>query len=144
MKRHESGNPCRRAIIGIVRRGTCFLGVSGPGMRSASPSPSTPNCNHAARARVGPRSGPPCFFDPPERLPEEIALVVTPQLLAGDGERRTRHATCEQVDTTEGLGAELVYVFLTHVPFRPVRAERRARVRVDLDGRGVVEPRLFQ
>lgn len=32
------------------------------------PSPSIPSRAHCARARVGPRSGPPCFFDPPTKV----------------------------------------------------------------------------
>ena len=31
----------------------------------AMPRPSTPSLAQAARARVGPKSGPPCFFEPP-------------------------------------------------------------------------------
>src|SRR5579863_10169802 len=36
-----------------------------PGGSSAMPRPSTPSVDHALRARVGPRSGPPCFLEPP-------------------------------------------------------------------------------
>jgi hypothetical protein len=35
------------------------------GAASAMPSPSTPSSAQARLARVGPRSPPPCFFDPP-------------------------------------------------------------------------------
>src|SRR5690606_37327052 len=60
---HEAGNPCISAAICSVRRGMPTW--SGPGGRSASPFPSTPIAAHVCLARVGPRSAPPCFFDPP-------------------------------------------------------------------------------
>ncbi len=37
----------------------------GPGASSARPRPSTPSAAQACLARVGPRSAPPCFFEPP-------------------------------------------------------------------------------
>ena len=46
-----------------VRRGA--PSKSGAGASFASPRPSTPSAAHAWRARVGPRSAPPCFFEPP-------------------------------------------------------------------------------
>ena len=35
------------------------------GASFATPEPSTPSSSHAFFARAGPRSGPPCFLDPP-------------------------------------------------------------------------------
>src|SRR5690349_19417446 len=61
----SSGKPCNRATILNVSRGFAFSGNSGPGGASAIPRPSTPNEAHCFRARVGPRSGPPCFLEPP-------------------------------------------------------------------------------
>ena len=60
--RQESGNPWSRAIMRGVRRGD--PSKSGPGASSAIVFPVTFIAAHAFRARVGPRSGPPCFFDP--------------------------------------------------------------------------------
>ncbi len=51
--------------MGTVSFGGLSTGKSGPGISSAIPSPFTPIAAQAARARVGPRSGPPCFLLPP-------------------------------------------------------------------------------
>ncbi len=48
-----------------VNRGMRSTRSSGPGASSAMEIPSTPSVAHCWRARVGPRSGPPCFLDPP-------------------------------------------------------------------------------
>ena len=61
----ESGSPCKRDTICTVSLGGCPSGNAAPGGSSAIPSPSTPSFRHAARARVGPRSGPPCLVLPP-------------------------------------------------------------------------------
>lgn len=62
----SSGNPCRRAIIRGVSRGMPSKSLSGASL--AILLPSTPISAHAIRARVGPRSGPPCFLLPPTRV----------------------------------------------------------------------------
>ena len=54
-----------RAAMRTVSRGIVPTGKSGSGGASASDSPLTPSRFHAARALVGPRSAPPCFFEPP-------------------------------------------------------------------------------
>src|SRR6476659_3822967 len=59
---HESGNACSRAVIESVRRGLPSMGKSASGGSFAMPSPSTPSDFHCFFARVGPKSGPPCFF----------------------------------------------------------------------------------
>src|SRR5690348_8557068 len=51
--------------IATVSLGGWLSGKSGPGGWSATPRPSTPSAAQAWRARVGPRSGPPCFLLPP-------------------------------------------------------------------------------
>src|SRR5215831_9554494 len=51
--------------MATVSLGGLSAGKSGPGISSAMPSPFTPIAAQAARARVGPRSGPPCFLLPP-------------------------------------------------------------------------------
>src|SRR6185312_4768902 len=61
----SSGKPWRRATIRTVRRGIPSVGKSGPGASFAIPSPSTPSAAHARLALVGPRSGPPCLWEPP-------------------------------------------------------------------------------
>src|ERR1035441_562696 len=63
---HSSGKPCSRATILTVNRG--IAQKDGPGASFAMPSPSTPNAAHAVLARVGPRSGPPCLWEPPTRV----------------------------------------------------------------------------
>ena len=62
---HQSGKPCSRATIRTVSLGRWSTGNKGPGAESPMPSPSTPSPFHASRARVGPKSGPPCFLLPP-------------------------------------------------------------------------------
>jgi len=69
----ESGNPCSRATMRTVTLGSPSSGKAGPGSWSAMPRPSTLKYAHAARARVRPRSGPPCFLLPPTMV-EAIAL----------------------------------------------------------------------
>lgn len=64
-KIQSSGKPCSRATMRTVSFGYPSRGKSDPGGSSAIPRPSTPRERHARRARVGPRSGPPCFLDPP-------------------------------------------------------------------------------
>ena len=55
-----------RAVIRAVNRGIPekFSG----GALSQSPEPSTPNSAHARFERVGPKSAPPCFFEPPTKV----------------------------------------------------------------------------
>ena len=62
-KVHVSGKPWMRAIIRLVRRGIPSKSCSGASF--AIPFPSTPSSAHAFFALVGPRSGPPCFLEPP-------------------------------------------------------------------------------
>lgn len=57
-----------RAAMRTVRRGGESCGKSGGGASSASDRPFTPSFFHASLARVGPRSAPPCSFDPPTRV----------------------------------------------------------------------------
>ena len=55
-----------RAAIRMVNLGMPIKG--GDGTSSAIPFPSTPNVAQAFFARVGPRSGPPCFLLPPTNV----------------------------------------------------------------------------
>jgi hypothetical protein len=48
-----------------VSLGSRVTGSSADGATSATPSASTPSSRQARLARVGPRSAPPCFLDPP-------------------------------------------------------------------------------
>lgn len=64
----ESGKLWMRATIRLVSRGSLSWGKETTGASSAIPMPSTPNSRHRRLARVGPRSGPPCFFEPPTRV----------------------------------------------------------------------------
>lgn len=57
------GKPWTRAAIGTVRRGMPSKPCGGGS--SAMLFPFTPSSSQAFLARVGPKSGPPCFFDPP-------------------------------------------------------------------------------
>ncbi len=59
----SSGKPWMRAAMRTVRRGSPEK--SGSGACGAMVDPFTPRSAHARRARVGPRSGPPCFLEPP-------------------------------------------------------------------------------
>lgn len=61
-----SSNPWIRAAIRTVKRG--IPTKSDSGAESASDFPLTPKVSHARRALVGPKSGPPCFFEPPTRV----------------------------------------------------------------------------
>ena len=63
VKCQSSGKPCIRATMGTVSRG--IPTKSGSGASSATVLPLTPSVSHARRALVGPRSGPPCFLEPP-------------------------------------------------------------------------------
>ncbi len=63
---HVSGKPCILAIILLVRRG--IPSKSGSGAVLATPRPSTPSSAHAFLALTGPRSGPPCFLEPPTKV----------------------------------------------------------------------------
>jgi hypothetical protein len=66
-----------------------------PGASIAIPSPFTPSIFHAARARVGPRSGPPCFL-----LPPTIVGAICP----GPADARTRRqATLQHPSDRTGL-----------------------------------------
>ena len=62
---HSSRQPCSLVTISQVSLGRRAGSASGPGAASAIPMPSTPRSAHARLARVGPRSAPPCFFEPP-------------------------------------------------------------------------------
>src|SRR5262249_6129569 len=53
------------ATISQVSLGSRDTGSSADGAASATPSASTPSARQARLARVGPRSAPPCFFEPP-------------------------------------------------------------------------------
>ena len=59
----ESSNPCTRAAIRTVRCGSPTNPGSGASL--ARRCPLTPSFAHLRLARVGPRSGPPCFLLPP-------------------------------------------------------------------------------
>ncbi len=61
----SAGKLCKRATIRTVSRGMRSNGAVEFGAASATPIPSTDISRHWAFARVGPKSGPPCFFDPP-------------------------------------------------------------------------------
>src|SRR5690554_6232383 len=61
-----AGNPWTIAAILTVKRGRP-LNPAGGGS-SASVPPSIPSSFQAALDRVGPRSGPPCFLEPPTRV----------------------------------------------------------------------------
>ena len=63
---HVSGNPCILAIILLVKRG--IPSKPGSGAALATPPPSIPSSAHAFLALTGPRSGPPCFLDPPTKV----------------------------------------------------------------------------
>ena len=79
---HQSGKPCSRATIRTVSLGRWSTGNKGPGAESPMPSPSTPSPFHASRARVGPRSGPPCFLLPPTivgAIPQALAAQSVPR-----------------------------------------------------------------
>ena len=65
-KVHVSGNPCILAIIRLVKRGNPLNSCSGAVL--ATPRPSTPNSAQAFLALTGPRSGPPCFLEPPTKV----------------------------------------------------------------------------
>lgn len=78
-KAHSSGNPWMRAAIRTVRRGIPVSGKSFVGASFAMPIPSTPSSAHWRLARVGPKSGPPCFFDPPTSVGAiELARAAQP------------------------------------------------------------------
>ena len=78
-----SGKPWILAAIRTVRRGIPVVGKSGSGGLSARLRASTPSSLQASRARVGPRSGPPCRFEPPTSVgatPSALsAQVVAPR-----------------------------------------------------------------
>src|SRR5690606_2079219 len=80
----------------------------------------------------------------PDRLGEEVALVVRAELLASLRERRARHAAREEVDALVSLGAEGAEVGLEDLPVGPVGPEGGARRRLDLDERLVVEASHLQ
>jgi hypothetical protein len=62
---HSSRQPCSLVTISQVSRGRRAGSAEAAGAWSATPSPSTPRSAQACLARVGPRSAPPCFFEPP-------------------------------------------------------------------------------
>ena len=71
------------------------------GAASTIPLPSTLNVVQAARARVGPKSGPPCFFEPPTIVGASGAtchnqISFTDQYLAASLPATYFGATCTQ------------------------------------------------
>src|SRR5262249_42739877 len=99
---HESGNPCRRATIRVVSLGTASAGKDESGGSSAMPRPSTPSSSHAARALVGPGSGPPCFLLPPTIVGAMPAARATHWLAPGQPPAAIRSA---RVSPTDGAAA---------------------------------------
>ena len=65
-KVQSSENPWSLASILTVNLGTPLNSRRGGSF--ATPLPSTPNISHAFLALTGPRSGPPCFLEPPTRV----------------------------------------------------------------------------
>src|SRR5215469_11340031 len=83
------------------------------------------------------------LVDQPQRLREQVTLVVLAKLLAGDGEGRAGHTPGDQVDAGVGAAVHVGHVALDDLPL-PVVAEGLAGIGVDLDHGLMNETSLFQ
>jgi hypothetical protein len=85
------------------------------------------------------------LVDEPQRLREQVAVVVLAKLLPSDGERGARHASREQVDACVGTPIQAMNVLFDNLPVRAaVKAEGVAGIWVKLDRRFVGESCLLQ
>lgn len=73
---------------------TGSVGKSGPGASSAMEVPFTPIAFHAAFARVGPTSGPPCFFGATHEGGGHLIRLVRPCLSPGPAARGHKVIEC--------------------------------------------------
>lgn len=80
------------------------------------------------------------LLDEPQSLRKEVALVVSSELLAGNGERPARHSSRHEVDAFVSGPVEVADVLLDDVPVGSGQPKRLAGVRVYLDDRLVAEP----
>jgi hypothetical protein len=84
------------------------------------------------------------LFDYADRFWKEIPLIIFPELLASDRERRTGKATSHKIDPAIGSTIERSQVLLDHIPMRTVLAERGTAMPVNLDQGCVSKACQFQ
>ena len=79
-----------------------------------------------------------------ERFGKKVSLVLGSKLLSGFRKWWTRDSTRKQVDSFVSESGERFHAALDHVPGGPIVAKRRARVRVVLYKRDMLEASLLQ
>ncbi len=84
----------RTVSLGFRSAGSVAVGGA-----SATPLPLTPSWAQPARARVGPKSGPPCFFEPPTRVGPIPLAPATHRLAPG---QPSRAISCRSTSPTVG------------------------------------------
>ena len=76
----------------------------------------------------------PTLADQPERLGEEVTLIVSAQLFAGLRERWTRDSTRQEMDLAAVTGrVPFAEIVLDGVPVRTIHPQRGACMRIEFD-----------
>ena len=128
LKCHSSGKLWRRATIRTVRRGRPLTGKCPSGAASAIPSPSTPNFFHCSLARVGPKSGPPCFFEPPTMVGAMLFARLTH--LRAPGQPFSAIKSCTVVPTVApGIVGSGHSKLPKYFGFKPTSTNTRSQLR---------------